>query len=350
MLRKEIFSGLLGCIWLYSLILTLRTKTFWFGFTQNVIKLDIQSIRNNAHPVESGDLDAFIERWGFPLYCEIKYDGERAWIQKLPDGTMIAFNKHKTVYAEDSHKELFDGFRNIGNSFLIEGELCSKNGGIYSYLSTRNSGKDLVFHCFDILTFEDNDLRNEIFGNRRVVLDLIENECQSLHENRAWQYLVKTKKDLLSLINEIINAGNEGVVIKPSRQKYGEGFWLKIKREETIDATILGIKKKDKYLEDGISRSFRLGLFNGKEFIHVGDVGSGLRLFEKEALGQVLQAIKTDEDNDYIYVKPKIVLEVVAESKSEEGRLIHPRIKKIRTDKSVEECKIDQLNLLAVKK
>ena len=110
------------------------------------------------------------------------------------------------------------------------------------------------------------------------------------------------------------------------------------------------IKKKDKYLEDGVSRSFRLGLFNGEYYIHVGEVGSGLKLFEKEALGQVLEAIKTSEDNDYVYVKPKIVLEVVAESKSEEGRLIHPRIKRIRTDKNPTECKIEQLNELAVKK
>ena len=119
----------------------------------------IEDTRRAANPVESGDLDAFISQWGFPLYIEIKRDGERCWLYKGPyafDGYQIkdetfAFNKHNTIYREDTHKDLFDQWRNIGDEFLIEGELCAKEGQLYSYLSNRNNGKDLVFYPFDLL-------------------------------------------------------------------------------------------------------------------------------------------------------------------------------------------------------
>src|SRR3989304_5027505 len=99
--------------------------------------MNIDLIRANAHPVENGDLDAFIERWGFPIYVEIKMDGERAWIWKH-DNEIIAFNKHKSVYTEETHEDLLSSWKSIttASSFLIEGELCSRNGGIYSYLSS----------------------------------------------------------------------------------------------------------------------------------------------------------------------------------------------------------------------
>jgi len=325
------------------LVLILRNpKTFKDGYGAGRMNIDL--IRANAHPVENGDLDAFIERWGFPFYAEIKYDGERCWLLKEGKfgNIMWAFNKHNSVYNEITHGYLFDQYRNIGDSFLLEGELCSKNGGIYSYLHNRHDGKDLIFYSFDVLELNGVNLRDKPLEERKNILKRI-SPVNCIYS------ILNNKRELDNGAKNPIKFGYEGVVIKSPKQKYGEGYWLKIKREETIDCAILGIRKTKSFGQNR-ARSYRLGLYNNPTFTFIGDVGSGLKHYEQEALQMVLETIKTEEDKDYLYTQPKIVLEITAESKSENGHLIHPRIRRIRTDKSAEDCDINQLNRLAVKK
>jgi len=160
--------------------------------------MNIEEIRQSANPVEAGDLDQFINSWGFPLYVEIKHDGERCWIVKdKATVSMVAFNKHKAIYNEDTHRELFDQYRNLCNDFIIEGELCSKNGGIYSYLSARNTGKDLVFYPFDILKDEfENYTNGYTLGARHASLSIL--KAPNLIEPKiAWN-----KKEVVDYLKE----------------------------------------------------------------------------------------------------------------------------------------------------
>src|SRR5437660_3528084 len=113
--------------------------------------MNLEEIRTNANPVISGDLDSFIEQHGTNLYVEPKADGEREWIMKSSDGNIIGFNKHKTIYSADTHKDLFNNFKDFGNSFIIEGEMKLIEGGLYSYLKARMSGEKVQLYCFDIL-------------------------------------------------------------------------------------------------------------------------------------------------------------------------------------------------------
>src|SRR5205807_4453097 len=128
--------------------------------------------------------------------------------------------------------------------------------------------------------------------------------------------------------------GQEGIVLKSPKQSYGNP-WLRIKRQHTIDAAIMGIKKKEHYILDNLARSYRLGLRDNSnpmlknKWVWIGDCGSGLAIYEKEVLTQLLEATKVGEDKDYIYTDGRYVVEVVCDSKSEEGRLIHPRLKRI---------------------
>src|SRR5438105_196439 len=132
--------------------------------------MNIDEIRANANPVESGDLDSFIETWKWPLFVEPKADGERAWIMKSSDAEIQAFNKHKTIYSADTHKDLFNNFKDFGNSFIIEGEMKLIEGGLYSYLKARMSGEKVQLYCFDILEYNGVDLRQRPLSERKKFL------------------------------------------------------------------------------------------------------------------------------------------------------------------------------------
>ena len=273
----------------------------------------IEDTRRAANPVESGDLDAFIEQYGWPLIPELKYDGERAWIQK-EGNNIIAFNKHQTTYFPDTHEELFKPLRKIKDSFLIEGEMCSSNGNLYSYLSDRQNGQNLMLYAFDILELNGNNLRDKPLIERRHILDELIKNVSTIKIVESFN--LASKQDAFDKINEIIKAGHEGVVIKSPSQKYNEGAWLKFKRQYTIDAVITGITKSDHYLLDNLARSYRLGLNdrldgtnppqngqfipNYSNYKWIGDCGSGLAIYEKEVLTQLLESSAVYEDKEYI--------------------------------------------------
>ena len=328
----------------------------------------IEDTRRTANPVENGNLDAFINQWGFPLFIEIKRDGERCWIYKntfIGGGeSIIAFNKHNTIYNEDTHKDLFDQWRNIGEEFLIEGELCAKEGQLYSYLSNRNNGKDLVFYPFDILKFKDDKrefpfLNTESLQYRKAVMNHVKIP-DGVYD------VAKSRADLTAAFDYITKEqGQEGIVIKSPKQRYCEGYWLKMKRLHTIDAVITGIRKKEHYLLDNLARSYRLGLNdrldgtnppqngqfipNYSNYKWIGDCGSGLAIYEKEVLTQLLESSAIFEDKDYIATSPTFVVEVVCDSRSKDNRLVHPRIKRIRTDQPPEKCLLSQLGNLPIR-
>jgi ATP-dependent DNA ligase len=319
----------------------------------------IDDCRANAHKVVDGDLAVFMAQNGNRMIVDTKRDGERCWLVKgdsrlsYPLNGMYAFNKHNSVYWEQTHHDLFNQYRNFGKDFIIEGELCSKNGQLYSYLSNRNDGKDLVFYPFDLLEYNGVNMRNSVLEYRLNVLQL---RLAEIGMNNMNYYQDSSEADIRSRVDYLISEGHEGAVIKPILQDYNSGSWLRIKRQTTIDAVILGIKKKEKYLLDNLARSFRLGLrtdsyksYAKPEFKWIGDVGSGLELYEKAALTELLEATKEAEDKEYIYTEPRFVVEITADSRSQDNHLISPRIKRIRTDKAPSSCLIDQLNQLPIR-
>jgi ATP-dependent DNA ligase len=321
----------------------------------------IDDCRANAHKVVDGDLAVFMAQNGNRMIVDTKRDGERCWLYKGPfaingfqlKDTIFAFNRHKSVYFEDTHKELFDQYRSFGINFLIEGELCSSTGQLYSYLSSRNNGHDLVYYPYDLLELNGMNLRDTVLEYRLNVL------CGCLAHigmnNMNYYDQDSTEVDIKNRVKSLIDEGYEGAVIKPPLRKYNEGTWLRYKRQFTLDAVILGVTKSNKYLLDNLARSFRLGLYNngvkpgGIDYKWVGDVGSGLELYEKAALTELLEASRIDEDRDYIYTEPRFVLEIVCDSKSEDNHLISPRIKRIRTDKSPEQCLFSQMDILPLR-
>ena len=119
---------------------------------------------------------------------------------------------------------------------------------------------------------------------------------------------------------------------------------LKIKRRETVDVAVLGVRKTEGF-HRGIPESFLVGLLEDStgEWVRLGHVSSGLGKIEKMALLKVCRELANGEDDEYLYVEPEIVFEI--EFQEFLGHSFRsPRIKRIRWDKPARECLLSQLN------
>lgn len=106
------------------------------------------------------------------------------------------------------------------------------------------------------------------------------------------------------------------------------------------NVVVLGIAKDSKlFKEKQMVGSLLVGCLKDGKFVAVGRVGSGLTPEQRKALYEALIQFKTHEDENYIYVKPRLVVEVeyqeLLPSKEFETGFTwrHPRIIRLRLDK-----------------
>lgn len=108
--------------------------------------------------------------------------------------------------------------------------------------------------------------------------------------------------------------------------------------EEFFDAVILAVKKTDDWVKEGLPRTFLLGCYDPeKGFVKIGDASSGLKLHEKAAIGETVEYLQLNEDKNYVYLQPLIVVEASYFQKRKKG-LRFPKLIRIRFDKDPKEC------------
>jgi ATP-dependent DNA ligase len=262
-------------------------------------------------------------------FIEPKIDGERVLIFK--DGNEILIhNKYNTVYSKEVMPKLFSILeKSILRNCILDAEFYYKGGDLYDFLSARNEDNDnLSLSIFDILQLDNEAVRYKNLSERKEILSkiIIENERISL---MPYNIVYCPPKDAIKKIfDDYVQKGYEGIVIKPDSFYYAE--WYKMKKTETTYAVILGIKKTNSWIENRLAQTFLIG---DKDLKPLGYVSSGLSLNEKSAISEVIDRIKINEDEENIYVKPLIVLEIEYQSREENG-LRHPRIRRLRLDLS----------------
>jgi hypothetical protein len=197
---------------------------------------------------------------------------------------------------------------NLDKNTIYVGELIyGKN--LYEFLRHKKDSEGLRLVLFEI--FEDKLGRT--FEERLKSIPLpeiyLENNLDdpSIHLGKVPHFYVpKTELQTLKNIFDEIIKTYEGMVVRGLNSEWV----MKVKRKRTIDVVVMGMQKKGKSWEKGELGSFLVGLYHEGKLMTVGTVGFP-RPQERKALFKVIMDNKTSEDKNYVYVSPKIVMEIL---------------------------------------
>ncbi|KIP03975.1 hypothetical protein PHLGIDRAFT_215096 [Phlebiopsis gigantea 11061_1 CR5-6] len=327
---------------------------------------------------------------GKKFTCEYKYDGERAQVHKLEDGTINVFSRN----SEDMSKKYPDLMDQIprclkaaARSFVLDAEAVAvdrKSGQLkpFQELSKRKR-KDVkvedieVWVClfgFDLLYLNGESLLHLPFVERR---ELLREHFQEVRSEFAFAKSSdgETTEEIQAFLEESVKDGCEGLMVKmleseashyePSRRSVN---WLKLKKDylagvgDSLDLVVVG-GYYGKGKRTNVYGAFLLACYDadGEEYQTICKIGTG---FSEEALQAHYETLKPLELTKLrgdikvggakpdVWFEPKVVWEVLTADLSlspiytaaqgladERGiSLRFPRFIRIRDDKSADDA------------
>ena len=321
--------------------------------------------------------------------AEYKLDGERAQIHKK-NNEIILFSRsleNITKYYPDIVEKISNSIN--ANEGIFEAEIVAINESTGNFLPfqelmhRRRKHKleqaildyPITVNFFDLLYYNGNDFLEKPYSERRKNLESIINENN--FARLIPMSIVKKEEDISEILENSINSGCEGLMLKVLNSPYRAGTrgnnWLKLKREyqnelgDSLDLVVVGAffgrgRRTGKY------GTLLLSTYNSESdtFPTICKVGTG---FTDENLDQLFQIlsnkvilkknprVESSIEAD-IWFEPELVLEIVASEitlspihktgldmirKDTGFALRFPKFTgKIRTEKSVEDASVDE--------
>jgi bifunctional non-homologous end joining protein LigD len=235
--------------------------------------------------------------------------------------------------------------------------LLQQRGRISSPLDIKRAAVELpaVFYVFDLLSFEDFDVRPLPLTRRKQLL------AELMPKLGAVRYLDHIDREGDAFLKQVTTLGLEGIIAKKADAPYRGGRtdkWLKIKAERTADFVIVG------FTEPNGSRpgfgALQLADYVNGALVYAGRAGTGFNdglLREIRAMldplvqrdpachGPVLKpgaeplaSIAIPETKTTTWTEPVHVVEVRFREWTHDGVLRHPAFLRIRTDKRPHDC------------
>ena len=294
---------------------------------------------------------------------EIKWDGTRCLAYVDVENDRIRLQNRRLIDITYRYPEL-DFFNAINKNIILDGEIVVLEGGKPSFkllqkrehvesrtkINLLSKLHPAVFFAFDVL-YDGEWLFNYSLLNRKKVLSEVLNETNHI---LITDYI---KKEGESFYKKVIEAGLEGVVAKKIDSKYEVGKrsdnWIKIKKKNTVDCVIVGWLEGEGKREEYFG-SLVLALVDNNSFVHIGQVGTG---FDDEFIASFYSKLKKIEINEPVkglekeefkrkvhWVKPFYVCEVEFLELTKDRKFRAPVFLRLRDDKSMDECRIDQLH------
>jgi bifunctional non-homologous end joining protein LigD len=219
-----------------------------------------------------------------------------------------------------------------------------QRGRLHRALDIRQATVDnpVTFFAFDLLGFEDFDLRPLPLKQRKPVLERL------LPPAGAIRYLEHFDRDGQALYQQVQRLGLEGVVAKRADAPYRAGrgpAWLKIRTRRTDDFVIVGLTRP-KGTRGGFGALY-LAQYVGDELVFSGSAGSGFSDKQLAELRSRLERMKRDgppctgpipKEKGVTWVAPRLVCEVEFTERTGDGLLRQPVFLRERDDKRPEEC------------
>ena len=275
--------------------------------------------------------------------AEYKLDGERVQIHKQSN-KIILFSRR----LENITQYYPDIVENIGKSLnvnegIFEAEIVPINENTGEFLPfqelmhRRRKHKleqavlqyPITVNFFDILYHDKKDCLDLEYSERRKILERLVTEDN--FSKLVPMLLVKNENEIEDFLENSINAGCEGLMLKTTSAPYRAGTrgsnWLKLKREyrnelgDSLDLIVIGAYF-GRGRRTGLYGTLLLGTYNPKQdnFPSVCKVGTG---FTDESLDQLYQILSNkvtlkknpriiSEMEADVWFEPELILEIVA--------------------------------------
>ena len=275
--------------------------------------------------------------------AEYKLDGERVQIHKQAN-KIILFSRR----LENITQYYPDIVENIGKSLnvhegVFEAEIVPINENTGEFLPFQElmhrrrkykleqavSQYPITVNFFDVLYFDNKDCLNLEYSERRKILEKLVNEDN--FSKLVPMLLVKNENEVGDFLENSINAGCEGLMLKTPSAPYRAGSrgsnWLKLKREyrnelgDSLDLIVIGAYF-GRGRRTGLYGTLLLGTYNPEQdnFPSICKVGTGFTDESLDQLYQILSNNVTLKKNSRIiskmeadvWLEPELVLEIVA--------------------------------------
>jgi DNA ligase D-like protein (predicted ligase) len=290
-------------------------------------------------------------------FFEVKWDGFRA----------IAYIEEPFSIKSRNEKELKGTFpelqelKKLAKNIVVDGEIIVMRKGKPDFQSLLERGKAIsegeiqrrenrlpaVYIVFDILEKDGKSLSKLSLMERKIILK------ESLREGSNVLLCDFIEEKGETYFQLALEKGLEGVVAKKKDSQYEEGLrtgsWLKIKKLKTCDCVIFGYTKGNENRAATFGALLLGVYYNGKP-VYLGKVGTGFTQQMIRLLFDKFEKIKTDtapfkpEAGDSVtWLEPKLVCEVAYQVLTRDIRLRMSRFKRLRDDKSPEQCTLEQV-------
>ena len=300
--------------------------------------------------------------FGKEVYAEYKYDGVRAQAHKMGDKVRLYSRRLEDITA--SFPEVASSISRAKGSLILDGEIVpfSKGRPLPFQLLQRRLRRiegfeeaakkaPVTYFAFDILYRDGEETVGLALSERRDELSAVMKNVGVL----AHSEVVYEAAEIQAAFRRSRELGYEGLVLKDPGSPYTMGrrgsSWVKLKEElDTIDAVIVAAEYGHGK-RAGVISDYTFAVRGRGALKTIGKAYSGLTDAEiLEMTGRMKEL--TEEDYGYgMRVRPEVVVEVAFDNIQKSARhdsgyaLRFPRIKRIRTDKSVAD--IDTIDKVA---
>jgi bifunctional non-homologous end joining protein LigD len=272
---------------------------------------------------------------------EIKWDGYRA-VAEIEANQVRLYSRNQ-LSLENRFAPLLPALQRFGHDAVVDGEVSvlDESGKprfqlLQDYQKSR--GGQLVYCVFDLLYLAGHDLRKLPLARRKEILkQVLPSDPQLIFSDHVEEH----GKEFFNLVTL---QGLEGMLAKDASSPYQTGrrsaSWLKIKSEQRQEAVIAG------FTDPGGGRkhfgSLLLGVYQGKELVYVGHVGTGFNETKLRDIGQQLESLvqtvcpfkkKPPANAPVHWVKPELVCEVSFREWTKDEVMRHPVFLGMRDDR-----------------
>jgi len=293
------------------------------------------------------------------LVAEEKLDGVRAQVHVHGVPRQVTIFARGLERVTESFPEVAEAFAAFATDLVLDGEILSiaADGrprpfqALQARLNRKKPSPELLsevpvcFVAFDVLVRGDTVLVDKPWHERRLQLEEVARELGLSIKETA------TVTDQTTLDAEFDRArknGNEGLVLKRRDAPYEAGkrgqSWLKVKKATaTLDVVVTAAEQGHGNRAAVIS-DYTFAVWKDDALVDVGKAYSGLTDAEIDTLSRHFTASTIEQRGGWRKVVPDVVLEVGFDGIQRSDRhpsgfsLRFPRILKIRTDKTAEEC------------